>query len=152
MKGKIIVTAVVIFAIVFTSLFSCLAVYMTLNTMEKINPYYHTIYHFGTNNSSAVVVFNHFDQYGFVDIKGSSMEPTIKESNTVIVEKVGFFGIHNIIRGDIIVFSRDGNLICHRVVAVNSDSFAVKGDANAMGDSDAVPFSDVQAVVIAIFR
>jgi len=149
MKTKITITVMITFAVVIVSLFSCLAIYTTQTAMNKIG---HTMYRFGTDNSSAVVVYNHLNDYGFIDINGSSMAPTITSSNTVIVEKIGFFGISNIIRGDIIIFTKGEDLICHRVVAVNSDSFATKGDANFIGDADAVPFSDVQAVVVAIFR
>jgi len=111
-----------------------------------------TLYEFGTDDACAVVVFKNYDKYGFINITGGSMNPTITSSNTVIVENITTFGVQNIIKGDIIVFQRGEESICHRVVVVNSNSFAVKGDANPVGDPQAVSFDDVKFVVVAIFR
>lgn len=57
-------------------------------------------------------LFNNKDLI-FIETKGFSMWPFLKEGTKLIIKKVSFLTLKV---GDIILYEKDGNKICHRVV------------------------------------
>jgi signal peptidase I len=110
------------------------------------------ITYFGNNDTGMIKVYGDQDICQLIKIEGSSMYPSMTSSNTIIAENITFFGIPKIVVGDVIVFYRDSHLVCHRVVQINTDSFSVKGDNNAISDPNPVPFIEVKFVVVAVLR
>ena len=74
--------------------------------------------------------------YSFYNIVTGSMSDTIKIGDKVIV-KLG----KDVTEGDIIAYQKDGEVIVHRLIEKNGDSFVTKGDANNATDE---PISEKQ--------
>jgi signal peptidase I len=76
-------------------------------------------------------------------VTGSSMEPAIVKGSLVVVEPVS----PQIVRvGDVITLERKGQIITHRVVAIDTTDvtapvFTTKGDANPVADPEPVRFT-----------
>ncbi|MEM1694722.1 MAG: S26 family signal peptidase [Ignisphaera sp.] len=73
-------------------------------------------------------------------VSGSSMEPTLSPGSIVI----GFRGEPRI--GSIVVFNRNGSLVIHRVININSTHIVTKGDACIENDPP-ISIKDVLCVV-----
>ena len=74
-------------------------------------------------------------------VLSGSMQPTYKEKSVVYYKEVKREDIKT---GDIITFKGNKNeLISHRVVSIENDSFITKGDANKVNDADIVNYKDI---------
>ena len=83
--------------------------------------------------------------FSMVVVSGS-MEPSyMKGSLLYVKESAG--GIQT---GDVITFYRNGELVTHRVVEINTDekTYITKGDANQVNDVQPVAWSDVVGVPV----
>ncbi len=92
-----------------------------------------------------------------VVVPTSSMTPTIKVGDMVVVEKSNVLGLvnelnpNNIKVGDIIVYAKNSSgvseMIIHRVVGINETGgqkyYILKGDNNSVDDPAMVPPDDV---------
>ena len=79
-------------------------------------------------------------------VVSGSMEPSyMKGSLLYVKESAG--GIQT---GDAITFYRNGELVTHRVVEINTDekTYTTKGDANQVNDVQPVAWSDVVGVPV----
>ena len=79
-------------------------------------------------------------------VVSGSMEPSyMKGSLLYVKESAG--GIQT---GDVITFYRNGELVTHRVVEINTDekTYITKGDANQVNDVQPVAWSDVVGVPV----
>lgn len=67
-------------------------------------------------------------KYTSIPIHGTSMDPLIRDGDELLVD----FSPRHIVRGDVVVFSRDGTLYAHRVLSISRYAdhthFLVKGD------------------------
>lgn len=70
------------------------------------------------------------DQPVRVAVSGSSMEPALRNGDTVEVVRTTR---HELRRGDLVVFERAGEVTVHRFLARKGDRFLEKGDAHALG-------------------
>ncbi len=69
--------------------------------------------------------------YRFVYVKSNSMAPTFNAGDLILITKPP----HKIERGMIICFQIKGEIVAHRVMAINEDgSYKTKGDANDIPD------------------
>lgn len=73
-----------------------------------------------------------------VVVTSGSMAPTLDTGDIILITDEASIG-----QRDVIVFDRDGELVVHRVFAVESDRYITKGDANPTPDVDPVPFDEV---------
>jgi signal peptidase I len=133
--------ALAIFVTVFCSL-------VTYSTWVRENS---VITYFGTGPES-IRVYGDKNLCQIISIEGDSMYPSMTSANTIIAENISFFGIDNVVVGDVVVFLRDQKYVCHRVVEVHEDHFNVRGDNNPINDPSVVPFSEVKWVVVAVLR
>ncbi|HDJ97336.1 MAG TPA: signal peptidase I [Thermofilum sp.] len=75
-----------------------------------------------------------------------SMEPEFHVGDLLILAKSSTYKV-----GDIILFSRGGELIVHRIVAITSNgSYVTQGDANPSRDPLPVPPSKVYGKVVLV--
>lgn len=75
-------------------------------------------------------------------VVSGSMRPALDPGDLI------WFGRIPVHRGDVVAFrSEDGRVVTHRVVGFERDGYRVKGDANAVSDSDLVPARAVLGVV-----
>ncbi len=65
-----------------------------------------------------------------VTVSGSSMEPALRNGDTVEVVRAARDEVR---RGDLVVFERDGEVTVHRFLAREGERFLEKGDAHALG-------------------
>lgn len=79
-------------------------------------------------------------------VVSGSMEPSYMKGSLLYV-KEGAGGIQT---GDAITFYRNGELVTHRVVEINTDekTYTTKGDANQVNDVQPVAWSDVVGVPV----
>ena len=144
---KTIAALVIIVAI--TAVVISLSTIQVYNYLEKHNGV--ILCYFGTGDSCAVEVLKNSSMYELVTVDGESMIPTLTATSTAIAEHINVYGINNVAVGDIIIFLRDGVLVCHRVIVINDDqTFTVKGDNNQLADGQHVSFADVRGVITAI--
>jgi len=85
--------------------------------------------------------------FGFTifEIASGSMEPTLKIGDRVVINTT-----KNINEGDIVVYSDNDTLVCHRIQKINNDEVICKGDNNNMQDS-AISKNEIIGKVIHIF-
>lgn len=94
--------------------------------------------------------------WAFLKVSGKSMFPWIRESDIVFLRRAR---ILDIVRGDVVVFERNGALCVHRVLAIRGNatqmesslSLITKGDATADADSP-VSLSDLLGKVEFVYR
>ena len=74
-------------------------------------------------------------------VVSGSMEPSYMKGSLLYVKE----GV-----GDVITFYRNGELVTHRVVEINTDekTYTTKGDANQVNDVQPVAWSDVVGVPV----
>ncbi|MGI9601057.1 MAG: signal peptidase I [Acidimicrobiales bacterium] len=77
-----------------------------------------------------------------VTVTSGSMEPAIRQGDVLLVTPIEEPAAQN----SIITFERDGELVTHRVFAVNSEGYITKGDANSTPDTEVVSFEDARGV------
>lgn len=78
-----------------------------------------------------------------VTITSGSMSPALHEGDVLMIDTAASRSVG---QRSIVVFERDGELVAHRVFAVDGDMLVTKGDANAAPDGDRVATSDVVGV------
>lgn len=81
--------------------------------------------------------------YGSAVVLSGSMEPALSVNDWIIVKNTKSYEI-----GDMIVFQSGGDLIVHRVIAVDGETVQTKGDANTAPDTP-IMRSQVKGKVIA---
>lgn len=79
-----------------------------------------------------------------VIVASGSMEPTIHTGSICLID----INDEDIAENDIIVFSRGGNDIIHRVVDITDEGYITKGDANSNVDFGVVTADQVQGTFI----
>jgi signal peptidase I len=78
-------------------------------------------------------------------VQSGSMEPAIGKGDLVVTAPGSS---ENVEIGDVISFHAEGGtMVCHRVVAIEGQTFITKGDANEDIDPWAVPFDHVEGKV-----
>ena len=78
-----------------------------------------------------------------ISVEGVSMEPSLKEGDTVSVKQYEEYSI-----GDILVFTYKGSILVHRLVKIGSGRYFCKGD-NALRIED-MPIDDIFGKVVLI--
>lgn len=78
-----------------------------------------------------------------VTIASGSMTPALREGDVLMMDTTADRAVG---QRSIVVFERDGELVAHRVFAVNGDELVTKGDANARPDAESVAMSEVVGV------
>jgi signal peptidase len=63
-------------------------------------------------------------------VLSGSMEPELSVNDLVFIAEE-----ENYSEGDVVVYQRDGELIIHRIIAVNGEEVVTQGDANSVADS-----------------
>ncbi|MBO7079750.1 MAG: signal peptidase I, partial [Bacilli bacterium] len=94
-------------------------------------------------------------KYQPIAVLSNSMYPTFSRGDAVIVEKINSKDINQLKKlekGNILYFSKDGNLIIHRITAVEYESenrvlFHTKGDNNNSEDGWVVTNEEVLGTV-----
>ena len=97
-----------------------------------------------------VMLTSGYFRYYAVTIGSSSMTPTIKVGDVVIVKKLKKNELEKIEKGDILVYKHDGKLIVHRLVEIKTLNktkyYITKGDNNIVNDSYVVTKDDIIGV------
>lgn len=94
--------------------------------------------------------------WAFLKVSGKSMFPWIREADVVFLRKAS---VEEVVRGDVIVFERNGLLCMHRVLLVGGSesernldiAFVTKGDATTDAD-EPVSSNDFRGRVEFVFR
>jgi signal peptidase I len=85
-----------------------------------------------------LIVFGYFVLTYTRRVSGTSMLPTLKEGDLVVIQVVNMSAVHN---GNIIVYdppcSAVGEAVIHRVVGTENGGFITKGDNNPITDQAA---------------
>lgn len=90
-----------------------------------------------------LLFFTIVEPFQFSFLVGESMEPTISDGSLIVYTQ------HTEIeQNDIIVFSKGGSLIGHRVIDINGKRYITKGDNNKSIDRGIVRPKDIQGEVI----
>lgn len=84
--------------------------------------------------------------YKTYDVISGSMEPEIPVGSLIVVQPSGAEALET---GTVIAFSRNGSVVCHRVVENDTSKqlLRTKGDANADPDLQEVPYENVIGIV-----
>ncbi|MBI5946588.1 MAG: signal peptidase I [Chloroflexi bacterium] len=79
----------------------------------------------------------------FVVVQGGSMEPTIGFGSVAVMTRPDREHLHT---GDIVMFSRGGQVVTHRIVAISADGrqLTMKGDANDAPDQGTISPASVR--------
>lgn len=141
-KGLILIVAISV------AIFSC---FITFMFVKSDYSYGRSIYHFGPVNETAIHAHDDPTQYIMLKLQSNSMLPTISQDNPVLAIKIDKEYISHIAEGDIIVFFRGDEKICHRVHSVLPEGLQTKGDANTATDSRLVRANDLYALVLCVF-
>lgn len=88
-------------------------------------------------------------QYIRMQAKGGSMYPFIKSGDWIKLEPLS--KCPSIKKGEVILFSKEGNLYAHRVVKKRGDFVLAKGDFS-FGSEGNIPVKDVLARVVSVQR
>lgn len=81
--------------------------------------------------------------YGAAVVLSGSMEPTISTGDLIIVKEKPEYAID-----DVVVFQDDGELIVHRIIAMEGEYIVTQGDANNAADAP-VNIASVKGMMIA---
>lgn len=73
-------------------------------------------------------------------IVSNSMEPTLKVGGILYYHKES---INSYKKNDILVFKIKNNIISHRIIKINDNSFITKGDANKKIDSSNIVYNQI---------
>lgn len=81
--------------------------------------------------------------YGLANVLSGSMEPTFSKGALLVVKQTDDPQV-----GDIVVYQDPGELVVHRIIAIDGDTVVTRGDANNAADP---PFNrnEIKGVVIA---
>ena len=85
-----------------------------------------------------------FTPYRIMVVLSGSMAPSLLAGDAVLIRS----GANPIQEGDIVTFQREGQLVTHRVVGVESGQLVTQGDANNAPDPWPVPLSAVEGVYV----
>jgi hypothetical protein len=77
--------------------------------------------------------------WAFLKVSGKSMFPWIREKDILFLRRVA---MHDIVRGDVVVFERNSTLCVHRVLSVNRDPAAAENDGALITKGDATADAD----------
>ena len=108
---------------------------------------------YGPNNHEYQLVIYDVN-YGIetLDTNGNSMLPTISNNGFILMMDIE--DLSNITKGDIVVFTKDGMTISHRVIDIgwdwNGRYFITKGD-NCEKDDGKIRDGQIKGVVVGIF-
>lgn len=91
-----------------------------------------------------ILILPLFTPYRIMVVLSGSMAPTLRAGDAVLIRS-GATSIHE---GDIVTFQREGQLVTHRVVEVESAHLVTRGDANNAADPWTVPISAVEGLYI----
>ena len=84
----------------------------------------------------------------YLVIKSGSMQPTLNIKDIVLIKKQDSYMV-----GDIITYKDDNNnLITHRIIEKQGNSFITKGDNNNVEDQKSVSINNVKGKVILIIN
>lgn len=94
--------------------------------------------------TAAISFFSAPEDEGFFGLKGytvvsGSMEPTFSVGDFVFVQANG---INNVNEGDVITFTRNGEIVTHRATELTETGITTKGDANNIQDQSQVTKDD----------
>ena len=70
--------------------------------------------------------------WALVEVTGGSMEPVLEAGDAILVYQAPYYELEP---GDIIVFSRDGELIVHEIVGRDGEDLITQGAANESPDA-----------------
>jgi len=79
-----------------------------------------------------------------VPVVGASMEPILPEGSRVRTGPAA----GRPVRGDLVLFSRQGDLTVHRVIGLRGDRLRTKGDASVRAEPDLLAAADLLGVVV----
>ncbi len=81
--------------------------------------------------------------YGLANVLSGSMEPTFSKGALLVVKQTDDPQV-----GDIVVYQDPGELVVHRIIAIDGDTVVTRGDANNAADP---PFNrnEIKGVVVA---
>lgn len=86
--------------------------------------------------------------YNCLRVLTGSMEPEIQVGENIIIKKCKEYNV-----GDIITYiSNEGNLITHRIISINENTYCTKGDANNVQDPEPVLSNQIYGKVIFHFN
>jgi signal peptidase len=85
-----------------------------------------------------------FTPYRIMVVLSGSMAPSLLAGDAVLIRS----GANPIHEGDIVTFQREGQLVTHRVVGVESGQLITQGDANNGPDPWPVPLSAVEGIYV----
>lgn len=88
-------------------------------------------------------------EYIRMQVKGGSMYPFIRSGEWVKLEPAS--NCRNIKKGEMILFSKEGNIYAHRVVNKREDFVIAKGDLS-FGNEGNIPIDDVLAKIVSVQR
>ncbi len=91
-----------------------------------------------------VLILPLFTPYRIMVVLSGSMAPTLRVGDAALIRS----GVTSIHEGDIITFRREGELVTHRVVEVESGELVTRGDANNAPDAWTAPISAVEGVYV----
>ena len=82
--------------------------------------------------------------FAFLPVAGSSMEPYLHSGDAILTVNTPFYLLKV---GDVVVYSRGGELITHEVISRTRESLICKGTNNEYADSE-VSLSEYKAKVV----
>ena len=85
-----------------------------------------------------------FTPYRIMVVLSGSMAPTLRAGDALLIRS----GVTSIHEGDVVTFQREGQLVTHRVVEVQSAQLVTRGDANNAADPWTVPISAVEGTYV----
>jgi len=85
-----------------------------------------------------------FTPYRIMVVLSGSMSPTLLAGDALLIRS----GATSIQEGDVVTFQREGQLVTHRVVEVESGQLVTQGDANNAADPWPVPISAVEGIYV----
>lgn len=91
-----------------------------------------------------ILILPFFTPYRIMVVLSGSMAPTLRAGDALLIRS-GATSIHE---GDIVTFQREGQLVTHRVVEVESAHLVTRGDANNAADPWTVPISAVEGIYV----
>ena len=90
-----------------------------------------------------LLLFTLVEPFQFSFLVGESMEPTISDGSLIVYTQYA-----EIEESDIIVFTKQENLIGHRVIDIEGENYITKGDNNDTIDRGKVTPSEVKGKII----
>lgn len=91
-----------------------------------------------------ILILPLFTPYRILVVLSGSMAPSLLAGDAVLIRS----GANPIHEGDIVTFQREGQLVTHRVVEVESGQLVTQGDANNTPDLWPVPLAAVEGLYV----